>query len=587
MVGRLDDLTQGAAKTARHAELPNIERVIPAPVLQTVKRWWCRGGCVSQLDDPMPTEPETQSYFAMIPNHVFEIKMRYPVRQIYLILEFRAGKSRVAKLTNRELAGLAAYPLRTVERALQKLREFKLLGESTTRHKTLMLPYPDEKFVRAYESIVFHPTWCDWQKHILLFVMSQYRGTRLGQDSYALNLSGTIAPSIEQRCSIPGKTQERREKIAKFRDELVSEGLISIIINHSGGMPAICRINFDSIRAISPRYPNPVVTVTPNSPVPAQTVRNKAVCANKTDRHLSRSGTVSSHVADRHPSRSGTVISHVAAPSALTYEEDKEDPKESEKVWKTPFPPSAGAISSLDNDDTVGGGYLTVGTGESTISHLLKSSRHRELIATVEKQCYGFFMGDSRNRLPSLVKPLTTVLNQTPSDLESDDIVFAIQSSEFRGLSGISWGLLLSKEFRPRFYLTVIAQYETRKKHEARNDRMPFLIWHGIRSPNATIRVQTIEGIPPLPNDEFSIAVLLVTVLSGDHRDKDANVRLHAIRKLTCMAMDNRLTPCAKAIIRHRINGIWHSEDELREDLQFLMDELNLSVKSSRETSGN
>jgi hypothetical protein len=196
-------------------------------------------------------------FFTPVSNSVFTTKgLTTKALQILLILELKAGASRIAKLSHLEIVGLTGYSLRSVERSLRSLRVREWISQIEHRVVQLPNPIPGKNYVQVYEGVVHHPTWEDWQKHLLLFVMSQFRGQEqgFGVPTYSLNLYGRKGQSVERRCRIPGSAKERRVRIREFIEQLENEQIIRIIENATSNRPAICTVNRETLESVQPDY---------------------------------------------------------------------------------------------------------------------------------------------------------------------------------------------------------------------------------------------------------------------------------------------------------------------------------------------
>jgi hypothetical protein len=172
------------------------------------------------------SKKQDHSFFTPVSNSVLTTSgLTTKARQILLVLELRAGASRIAKLSHEEIARLTGYQRRTIERSLHRLRKQKWISSVEAGVIELCNPIPVDNYVQVYDGVVHHPVWHDWQKHVLLFVMSQFRGRdrEFGIRKHSLNLYGRQQPSVERSCRIPGSTEERREKFREFVEQLQSD----------------------------------------------------------------------------------------------------------------------------------------------------------------------------------------------------------------------------------------------------------------------------------------------------------------------------------------------------------------------------
>jgi hypothetical protein len=172
------------------------------------------------------SKKQDHSFFTPVSNSVLTTSgLTTKARQILLVLELRAGASRIAKLSHEEIARLTGYQRRTIERSLHRLRKQKWISSVEAGVIELCNPIPVDNYVQVYDGVVHHPVWHDWQKHVLLFVMSQFRGRdrEFGIRKHSLNRYGRQQPSVERSCRIPGSTEERREKFREFVEQLQSD----------------------------------------------------------------------------------------------------------------------------------------------------------------------------------------------------------------------------------------------------------------------------------------------------------------------------------------------------------------------------
>ena len=242
-------------------------------------------------------------FFTPVENSVFTTKtLTTKARQILLILELKAGTSRIAKISQREIAALTGYPLRTVERSLHSLREQEWITQADAGVLQLEKPTPGRCYVPVYESVVHHPDWEDWQKHLLLFVMSQFRGRdqEFGVSLYSLNLRGSKGMSIDRSCRIPGSTTQRRRIAREFVEQLEDEGILRVVEDATSNRPAICTVDRNMLENIQPDFER------------HQSARCRVTGPPKNlHRHASPSNTVTPHRPHRHPSPSNTVTRHL------------------------------------------------------------------------------------------------------------------------------------------------------------------------------------------------------------------------------------------------------------------------------------
>jgi hypothetical protein len=458
--------------------------------------------------------------------------------QILLILELKAGASRIAKLSHREIAGLTGYSLRCVERSLRSLRMREWISQIEHRVIQLPNPIPIQNYVQVYEGVVHHPQWKDWQKHLLLFVMSQFRGQEqgFGVPTYSLNLYGRKGQSVEKCCRIPGSAKERRVRIREFIKQLENQQIIRIVEDATSNRPAICTVNRNTLENIRPDYERYQIA-TLRTAVPKQGPH----------RHAKRSNTVTRNVAHRHASRSNTVIRNVATPSHETYVKDPKDSEDSKKIPESPRSAfgGRGAISSQSRDEASGDDSES-GHGKSDshdddvavgddLTSLMGSKRHRELTREIECRCSGFHLGQSRADRDSLVGKWTALLEELPDDLEPDDVVDAIISDQFAGLNSKSWGLLLSDKFITRFCIEIRKNYEERKRPTLSTKHCFDSAREALGSRDVATRKYAVESLTTFSDDK-RVPLIIAGLLVGKQADPDATVRRIAVQKLDFLA---------------------------------------------------
>ena len=525
-------------------------------------------------------------YFTPVSNSVFTAEeLTTKARQILLILELKAGSSRIAKLSNQEIIGLTGYSRRTVERSLRSLRNQELISQSKNRAIELSNSIPAQNYVPVYESVVHHPQWEDWQKHLLLFVMSQFRGhdPQFGIKKNALNLYGRKGQSIERFCKIPGSTTVRRKRIRKFVEQLQNQHVIEIVEEATCNRPAICIVNRDTLEGIVPDYERHQCA-TLKMTVPHA----------KPHRHASRSNTVTPHVAHRHPSRSNTVTPHVATPSSVTYVKDSKDSEDSKKILESPRSACGGrgAISSLAIDETSGdnseSGYEisefsdTEWDMEDGLAALMESERHADLTREVERRCIGFHLNQSRAHPRFLAGNWTAILEELPGDLEADDVVSAITSSEFDGLDAKSWGLLLADKFIKRFFIEIKKNYDQRKRSINSTQQLFDDSCKQLRDDNAATRKAAVERLVGVFGNNSKVPLMIAGMLIGECRDDDPSVRLVAARKLVFLVSLGKISIQDKATIRMAAGRMLQDDNEdVRDEIEYLQRQLDNTPVSS------
>jgi hypothetical protein len=200
-------------------------------------------------------KPLEKHFYVPIANGVILGKrMTTACKQVLLVLELKAGQSRLAKISQKTIANQTGYSLRTVKRAYKHLKQNGRIEECSGGIH-LREPYPKENYVQAYEGVVHHPKWYDWQKHVLLFILTQFRGSDSdsGNRRYSLNLRGEKGKSIERYCRVPGATAgTRRKAVRGFVQELEQLGVLKVVERASRGRPAICRISMEALASMPP-----------------------------------------------------------------------------------------------------------------------------------------------------------------------------------------------------------------------------------------------------------------------------------------------------------------------------------------------
>lgn len=532
------------------------------------------------------SKKQDSSFFTPVSNSVLTAScLTTKARQILLMLELRAGASRIAKLSNKEIARLTGYQRRTVERSLNRLRKQERIVQVEAGVIRLCNPIPSDKYVPVYDSVVYHPVWQDWQKHVLLFLMSQFRGRdqEFGVNEYALNLYGRQKLSIERACRIPGRTKERREKFREFIEQLQSDRILRIVDSATSNRPAICVIDRDALEQLRPDYDRHA----------AATFR-MTVSGKKTHRHTSRSNTVTRHVASRHPSRSNTVIPHAATPSSVTYEKDSEDSEDSEKILESPRSAfgGRGAISSrskleasiadpeVNNERTESDGHeLPVG---DRITLLMKLPLHRELTKEVERRCCGTTLCESRADSRLLAKRWAVLLEELPDDLDAEDVELAIRSKGFQGLNSMSWGLLLSDSYFARFAVAIREQYEKRKRLVQEADDSYQRLLQNLSSDEVASRLAALERLATLGKSKPKACLRIAKFLTGKDRDPESTVRFLAVQKLAYL-VQMKLVPDAyrQAIYVVTQKTLCDEDCCVREEAEYLLGVLDETTTSS------
>lgn len=547
-------------------------------------------------DEPVEIEPsrsrsrkqkeQDRSFFTPVSNSVLTASgLTTKARQILLILELKAGASRVARLSNEEIVQLTGYQRRTVERSLFSLRKHELASTIEAGVLQLRQPIPTENYVQVYEGVVFHPVWEDWQKHALLFVMSQFRGRvqEFGISKYSLNLYGRKKPSMERTCRIPGCTEERRKRLREFVAQLQDEKLLSIVEDATSNRPAFCCIDRDALERISPDYDRH-----------ATATCRMTVLEKRTHRQVSRSNTVTRHVVERHPSRSKTVIQNVAEPSLVTHEKDSKDSKHSEKILESPrfACGERGAISSQCQSATPDGlDESDVARSESVreelvpedgFASLMKSQLHRELTEEVDRRCSGFVLHKSRTNAKSLATAWGLMLDQLPDDICGDDVELAIKSREFEGLYSKSWGLLLSDRYITRFCVEIRKRYDDRQRLAIDAEARFEALVNSLKSKDLATRISAVERLATYGGTKPDVALRIALLLSPKQRDKEAKVRLTAVQKLTYLAaMKSISNRCREPVRRIAKKTLTDDDKGVREEAEFLLEELDRPQSNS------
>lgn len=515
------------------------------------------------------------AFFTPISSSVLLMKgLTAKTLQIMLILEMRAGTSRTARLSRREIAKHTGYQHRTVDRSLRWLRERDWIRQCEPGVIQLCYPIPTRNYVQVYEGVVFHPQWEDWQKHLLLFVMTQFRSQdrEFGIKKYSLNLYGRKGMSIENNCRIPGNTRDRRRQLREFITQLQYEQIMHVVEQSTSNRPAICTINRDVLENLRPDYERH-----------GSATCRMTVSSHETHRHPSRSNTVVRHVAHRHTTRSNNVTRHVAIPSSVTYVKDPEDSEDSKKILESPRAACGdwGAISSLSrNEASLNEGNLGYEKSEpceermrfgEDLASFMKSKRNQELTGDIESHCGDFHLRPSRADRHSLAAVWTAVLEELPDDLVSDDVVLAITSSEFDGLSGKSWGLLLSDKFVTRFIVEIKKQYDERQRLLRNTRNMYRVAVEKLKDDDPRTRIAALEYLGSGFPADSRVPLLIAQLLDGERRDSDATVRRAAIRSLIRLDTVNGIPDeYCTAILRLACESLEDNDDEVRDEAEYL-----------------
>lgn len=170
------------------------------------------------------------------------------LRQVWLLLELKAGESRIAKVTKEWLANKTGYTTRNITRHLKTLEKCELIRHEGSSIQ-LANHLPTQNWFPAYEPILLHPRWQDWQKHVLLFILSQWRSSIDYGEAYVVNISGKKKASIERDCYVPRSRDkdDRFAKVKEFIKELYNGGIISVVKVATSKSPMLCRLNLDAL----------------------------------------------------------------------------------------------------------------------------------------------------------------------------------------------------------------------------------------------------------------------------------------------------------------------------------------------------
>jgi len=523
------------------------------------------------------SKSSTRHFFTPVSNEVFlDRRLTRRARQILLVLEVRAGASRIVKLTQKQIAEITGYPLRSVKYALGSLRRSGWIEQRSDGEIGLVRPIPGKNFVQVYEAVVYRQDWQDWQKHLLLFVMSQFRGSEqdFGVPLYSLNMRGRVGPSIEKHCRVPGTVKERRRKVRKFLKQLETEGILRVVEPATSNRPAICMISREALEQMEPRgYQNSTtdpedrvarLRFAPSSPE----MRGKPKPSSRANRYLAGGKPKPSNRANRNLAK-GQTVTNVKEP---------EESEESKKIPEPPVPPSAarGAISSPNNRRTSDsdsafedeGEFLPVG---DDLASLLKSEYHRKLTNLVEQHCSGMSLMPSRENRESLAGKWQVLLEELPADLNHDDVINAITSEHFEGLNSRSWGLLLSKNYLNRFFVEIQKHYECRKQLAKEASDSLELACRRLHDPDPAYRKQAIEVLAARAEAKKAVPLLLAGVLVGKKRDQESSVRLEAAKQLIRLVVLNRISNDMLRPIRARLPRMLRDDDpQVRDELEYL-----------------
>jgi hypothetical protein len=350
--------------------------------------------------------------------------------------------SRVARLTQQQIAQSSGYALRTVKYSVRSLRDSNWISQTGDGEIRLSHPIPGKNYVQVYEGVVHHPYWDDWQNHLLLFVMSQFRTSdgEFGVPLCTLNLRVRSGRSVEKYCRVPGSVKERRQKIRQFVKQLEVEGILRIVDPATSNRPAICVISKEALEKMEPVGYRTSEAISDDVArlrfAPPDSERQcKPSPSNGANRNLAGGKPLPSNGANRNLAKGQTV----------TYVEKTEESEHSKKVPEPPVPPSAarGAITSPSRSGTSNSDshfedeLLPVG---DDLASLMKSEQHRVLTRSVEQHCDTVLLAMSRESRESLAGKWTVLLEELPADLDRDDVINAITSEQFEGLRSRSWG---------------------------------------------------------------------------------------------------------------------------------------------------
>ncbi|MEQ9410691.1 MAG: hypothetical protein RIK87_23470 [Fuerstiella sp.] len=504
----------------------------------------CRKDTEHQVDTTRSSKLRDGGFFTPVANEVFLCKkLTLRSRQILLILECKAGTSRLAKLSHREIAQLTGYPLRTIERSLSSLKALGYVAQAGPGEIELLKSIPTEHYVQVYDGVVHHPSWVDWQKHLLLFVMSQFRGYErdFGIPLYTLNFFGRKGTSIERCCRIPGKVKERRLLLRQFVKQLQQDGIMSVVADSTSNRPAICCVSRDVLERINPVYDKPGLAT-----IPLTGSGGKKRCRPK------RSITVKRNAATSHSSRSSAVTENAAVPSSETHVKDSKDSEASAKIPESPRSAVGrrGAISSrfkaevIDGDEESGAENTSsdqamTGYGDD-LAELMTTRHHQRLTAEIEKKCCDVWLVKSRTDRRTLASLWELVLSELPNTITADDVELAIRSAEFQGLDARSWGLLLSDKYRTRFAIEVRKKFEGRIRQGKEAEDRYANTKRALRSSEAAERVAAVRTLATSYTNKPEALLLVAVLVSRKNGDPDASVRLAAIERLNylCVACE-------------------------------------------------
>jgi hypothetical protein len=200
----------------------------------------------------------------------------------------------------------------------------------------------------------------------------------------------------------------------------------------------------------------------------------------------------------------------------------------------------------------------------------MKSKSHRQLTRDVEFQCFGFRLTQSRVDRHSLVGNWSDLLQELPQDVESGDVVAAIQSSHFDGLGSLSWGLLLSEKFVRRFFVEIKTNYDERNRLTRSTEELFDKTVENLNDKEPASRQAAIERLGTFGNDT-EVVRLILGFLVGERRDSDPAVRLVAVERLVYLVSCCEIDEEGRELILGGLSEFLDDEDgAARNEVEYL-----------------
>lgn len=494
-------------------------------------------------------------YYAKIPNEVFhpDSGLTRKARQILLVLESRAGNSRVAHLSVEEIVEHTGYGFRTTERHLAKLITGGWAARTSEKKIRLLKPVPSSYYVRAFEGIIFHSKWEDWQIQILLFVMSQF-----SSEGLILNKYGTKGDSITRCCSIPGSQPERRKRMNEFLKELFTTGILKVTRPHTSKRPAICEV---SIAELEKLVPKSLCYVSGGGSAPLGS------------RQTRRSKPDNRDIAARQPRHSKPDNRDIASPPPETYFKKR---KETVRLQKNPNPPSSACsgreratssrepgegngspqkiqIAELNEHDSCS----ESNNGNPPFLKLIKNDQARQLASEVHNGSIAFQENESKMAPKQIAEKWELLVEELPPTVTKEDVLLALQAQEFNLLLEVSWGLMMSDNFIFRFASAIQSNHNERQEMISwEQDQRSKVIEQLSSSDPKTARSAISSVVNNYPQDSEVAIRKLIPWLVDSERDIDpiqrggfALLLASAVNNSLSDSMKNRLVKVAKHLL--------------------------------------